>query len=82
MLTLCRFPRRAVLAEASTPAVKQALIQNTDRAFADGAFGLPWMVCTNASGETEGFFGVDHLGQVVQFLGLDKGTGPGWRALL
>jgi hypothetical protein len=40
------------------------------------------MVCTNAAGETEGFFGVDHLGQVAEFLGLRKGSGSGWRALL
>ncbi|KAL2018048.1 hypothetical protein VTK56DRAFT_1314 [Thermocarpiscus australiensis] len=71
-----------ILAETATTEVKQALIANTDRAFEDGAFGLPWMVCTNASGETEGFWGVDHLGQVVQFLGLGKGKGDGWRAVL
>lgn len=46
------------------------------------------MVCTNAEGQTEGFFGVDHLGQVAQFLGLGgRGGGQGeknagWRALL
>ncbi|KAL2160279.1 hypothetical protein VTH06DRAFT_1452 [Thermothelomyces fergusii] len=54
------------------------------------------MECTNAEGKTEGFFGVDHLGQVAQFLGLprpgggDKGgsgdaagsssSSAGWRA--
>jgi hypothetical protein len=57
-------------------------VANTDKAFADGAFGLPWMVCTNTQGKTEGFWGVDHMGQVVQFLGLSKGKGEGWRALL
>ena len=74
-----------VLAEAAT-AGKQRLIENTDRAFADGAFGLPWMVCTNASGATEGFWGVDHLGQVAQFLGLERAPGKadkaGWKAVL
>jgi hypothetical protein len=44
------------------------------------------MMCTNAAGETEGFFGVDHLGQVAEFLGLRKDGGEGkvsgWRALL
>ncbi|KAK3304484.1 thioredoxin-like protein [Chaetomium strumarium] len=69
-----------VLAEASTTG-KKALLENTDKAFAEGAFGLPWMVCTNTRGETEGFWGVDHLGQVVQFLGLRKDGNP-WRALL
>jgi hypothetical protein len=67
---------------ASTTQGKALLTANTDQAFADGAFGLPWMVCTNAAGETEGFFGVDHLGQVAEFLGLRKGSGSGWRALL
>jgi hypothetical protein len=67
---------------ASTTQGKALLAANTDQAFADGAFGLPWMVCTNAAGATEGFFGVDHLGQVAEFLGLRKGTGSGWRALL
>jgi hypothetical protein len=42
------------------------------------------MVCTNAAGEKEGFWGVDHLGQVAQFLGLDrtKGKEKGWKAML
>jgi hypothetical protein len=71
---------------ASTTQGKSLLVANTDQAFADGAFGLPWMMCTNAAGETEGFFGVDHLGQVAEFLGLrkdgDEVKGKGWRALL
>lgn len=71
--------------EAAKTAGKQKLLVNTDAAFAAGAFGLPWMVCTNAAGETEGFWGVDHLGQVAQFLGMDHrmlGQGKGWKALL
>ncbi len=77
----------SVLASAATTG-KQALIANTDQAFDAGAFGLPWMVCTNAQGKTEGFFGVDHLGQVAQFLGLggrgvsEGSKGAGWKALL
>lgn len=55
---------------------------NTDKAFESGAFGLPWMVCTSATGETEGFWGVDHLGQVIQFLGLDRPAHSGWKAVL
>ena len=73
---------QTVLTAASTTG-KAALIQNTDAAFDSGGFGLPWMVCTNAEGQTEGFFGVDHLGQVAQFLGLGRGENKGgWRALL
>ncbi|EAA26768.2 HCCA isomerase/glutathione S-transferase kappa [Neurospora crassa] len=73
-----------VLGAAQTAEVKQRLVENTDKAFAEGAFGLPWFTCTNTKGETEGFWGVDHLGQVVQFLALDKeasGNG-GWKSVL
>ncbi|GAB1313107.1 hypothetical protein MFIFM68171_03317 [Madurella fahalii] len=76
-----------ILAESQTTG-KQGLLANTDKAFEDGAFGLPWMVCTNARGETEGFWGVDHMGQMAQFLGLDltkargDGGNPGWKSLL
>ncbi|KAK3933988.1 hypothetical protein QBC46DRAFT_429735, partial [Diplogelasinospora grovesii] len=35
--------------------IKKKLIENTDLAFSEGAFGLPWMVCTNSAGEKEGF---------------------------
>lgn len=58
------------------------MVENTDRAFANGAFGLPWMICVNADGKMEGFWGVDHLGQVVQFLGLEKPTKGGWKSVL
>ena len=61
---------------------KRMLIKNTDEAFDAGAFGLPWMVCTRSDGQQESFWGVDHMGQVAAFLGLEKpGTG-GWKALL
>ena len=73
--------------QASTTSGKQLLITLTDGAFDAGAFGLPWMVCTEPStGKTEGFWGVDHLGQVAQFLGLPvpktAGEKAGWKALL
>jgi 2-hydroxychromene-2-carboxylate isomerase len=61
---------------------KQTLLRNTDQAFADGAFGLPWFVCENDEGEREGFWGVDHLGVVLDFLGLEKPRAGGWRAML
>ena len=70
-------------AMAATQEGKQILLKNTDKAFADGAFGLPWFVCTNKKGETEGFWGVDHLGQVATFLEIEKPQGrQGWTALL
>ncbi|PYH47403.1 putative 2-hydroxychromene-2-carboxylate isomerase [Aspergillus saccharolyticus JOP 1030-1] len=65
-----------------TPEIKALLTANTERAFTAGAFGVPWFECTNAQGETEGFFGVDHLGQVVDFLGLDRRLDQGFRAVL
>lgn len=37
---------------------------------------------TNSKGEKEGFWGFDHLGQVVEFLGLEKPKNGGWRAML
>ncbi|KAL2416421.1 hypothetical protein ABEF95_003127 [Exophiala dermatitidis] len=74
----------------SSPQVKKQLSANMDQAIADGAFGLPWFKCRNRRGEVEGFWGFDHLGQVVRFLGLDddddnndgKGRGQKIRALL
>lgn len=80
------FPRntkttKTVLDRVSTEG-KTILASNTNKAFTDGAFGLPWMVCTDATGQKEGFWGVDHLGQVAQFLELKKPINRGWRAVL
>ncbi len=61
---------------------KDLLLKNSDMAFDDGAFGLPWFTCTTSEGKTEGFWGVDHIGQVADFLGLDKPKIGGWKALL
>ncbi|KAG4421777.1 hypothetical protein IFR04_005027 [Cadophora malorum] len=61
---------------------KEVLAKNTDKAFADGAFGLPWFVATNSKGETEGFWGIDHIAQVTNHLGIDKPKTGGWKAVL
>jgi len=61
---------------------KELLGKNTDLALEDGAFGLPWFVVTNSKGERETFWGVDHLGQVTEHLGLEKPKSGGWKALL
>ncbi|ESZ94704.1 DNA-directed RNA polymerase 1 subunit [Sclerotinia borealis F-4128] len=61
---------------------KEGVERNTARALEEGAFGLPWMVCTNAAGKPEGFWGVDHLGQVVDHLGLERMKSKAWDALL
>ncbi|GKZ31932.1 hypothetical protein AbraIFM66950_000912 [Aspergillus brasiliensis] len=73
---------QSVLADMNHPDVKAALTANTDRAFKSGAFGIPWFECTNDKGETDTFWGVDHLGQVAQFLGLDIKADKGFRAVL
>jgi len=61
---------------------KELLGKNTDKALEDGAFGLPWFVATNAKGEKETFWGVDHLAQVTEHLGLEKPKTGGWKSLL
>ena len=61
---------------------KELLLKNTNKAFEEGAFGLPWMVATNRKGKQEAFWGVDHLAQVTDHLGLENPKTGGWRALL
>ncbi|CAK3852109.1 related to 2-hydroxychromene-2-carboxylate isomerase [Lecanosticta acicola] len=63
-------------------AAKKALKENSDQAFKDGAFGLPWFVATNGKGETEGFWGVDHIGQLLDFLGVEVKREGGYKAML
>lgn len=73
---------KQVMEKIGAPEVKKALSTNTEKAMDDGAFGLPWFVATNANGETEEFWGVDHMAQVVEHLGLDRKQEPGLRAML
>lgn len=61
---------------------KKTLTRNTSAAFDTGAFGLPWLVCTRPDGETDAFWGVDHLAQVATFLGVEKPSTGAWKALL
>lgn len=70
------------VAEAAGKEAKRALLENTEKAFRIGAFGLPWMVCENSQGEQQSFWGVDHLGQAANFLGLPQPAMPGWKAVL
>lgn len=72
----------AKVLEVASGEGKQMLQKNTDLAFAEGAFGLPWMVCENDRGEKEGFWGVDHLGCMLDFLGIEKPRTGGWKAML
>lgn len=72
----------SIVLEVAGKEGKEVLVKNTDRALADEAFGLPWFVATNARGEKESFWGVDHLGQVAEHLGLGKPQVGGWKAVL
>lgn len=71
---------RKVHEQAPTQGKKQ-LEANTTAAIEDGAFGMPWFVATTPSGGKECFWGVDHLGQVVDALGLERPESS-WRSLL
>jgi 2-hydroxychromene-2-carboxylate isomerase len=73
---------KGVVEKMSSPEAKKRLSENSDAAMAEGAFGLPWFVATNAEGVKEAFWGIDHLGQVVEHLGLERRDEPGLRALL
>ncbi|KAF2474735.1 thioredoxin-like protein [Lindgomyces ingoldianus] len=73
---------KKIVERSTTDEIKKQLIANTDKAFQEGAFGLPWFVATNSKGETEAYWGVDHMGQLCDHLGLDRPGSKGWRALL
>ncbi|KAI4127606.1 MAG: hypothetical protein LQ347_004530 [Umbilicaria vellea] len=75
---------KKVMEGSATPEVKQLLMSNTDKALEEGAFGLPWFAATNSKGEKEYFWGFDHLGQVVDHLGLEKPRAEtgGWKSML
>lgn len=62
---------------------KKKLGEATDEALAKGAFGMPYFVATDAQGREETYWGFDHLGQVLQHMGLEKeGLGQGARSML
>lgn len=78
-------PDSHVTSQSTTAEVKALLMKNSDEAFAEGAFGLPWWVATNREGKKECFWGFDHTKQVIRHLGLDETTDSetgGWRAML
>lgn len=76
------------LREGRGDEAKKTLMENTQRAFESGAFGLPWWECVDGKGEIERFWGFDRMGQVVRFLGLvddevqQTGLMEGIRAML
>jgi 2-hydroxychromene-2-carboxylate isomerase len=63
------------------------LFANTKAALAEGAFGLPWFVARNNQGNSQSFWGFDHLAQVMDHLGLEvtdsiRALEHGWRSML
>lgn len=70
------------LNQLSTLDAKELLLKKTEEVFDSGAFGLPWFQCVNAEGAKEGFWGIDHLGRVVDFLQLDASHDRAFRVLL
>ncbi|KAF2769895.1 putative 2-hydroxychromene-2-carboxylate isomerase [Teratosphaeria nubilosa] len=72
---------KEVLALAGGKEAKDLLKRNSEMAVEEGAFGLPWFVCVDGEGRREAFWGFDHLGLVVDFLGLRRGD-EGFRAML
>ncbi|MCJ1366304.1 hypothetical protein MMC16_005432 [Acarospora aff. strigata] len=78
---------REILGKSTSDEAKKLLSANTDNALEEGAFGLPWFVATNADGKKECYWGFDHIGQVVDHLGLERpkagsASEGGWRAML
>jgi len=67
VLTGAGLDAAALLAKTQDPAVKQALMDNTDNAVARGAFGIPTFY-VDAGGEDEMFFGKERLGQIEDML--------------
>ncbi|PBP25752.1 2-hydroxychromene-2-carboxylate isomerase [Diplocarpon rosae] len=80
-LTVLHPGREGLMAMAGKEG-KEVLMKNSDLAVERGAFGLPYFEATNREGETEMFWGVDHLGLVTSHLGLQKPAAGGWKALL
>ncbi|KAF7588715.1 hypothetical protein BBP40_005316 [Aspergillus hancockii] len=72
----------AVLDASVQEGGKERLSENTRTAFESGAFGLPWFECVSQDGEKDCFWGVDHLGRVAEFLGLDGGLDGAFRVLV
>jgi len=72
-----------VIAAIGSEEIKGALKSNTDQAFNDGCFGLPFFVATNTKGEKDSFWGVDHLGVLMDHLGIEVKRKEGaFKALL
>ncbi len=63
VLTQAGFDAESLAAKAQDPAIKQAVIDNTERAVERGTFGIPTFFVG-----TEIFFGKERLGQIEEML--------------
>jgi 2-hydroxychromene-2-carboxylate isomerase len=68
VLTEAGFDAEALSARTQDPAIKQALIDNTERAVERGTFGIPTFYIGD-----EMFFGKERLGQIEEMLA-DSGS--------
>ena len=75
------FSSNTVLQFKGTEA-KAILDESTQKAVNSGGFGLPWFDCINAQGAKESFWGIDHLGRLVDFMQLDANLDDSFRVLL
>ncbi|KAJ5462306.1 hypothetical protein N7530_010511 [Penicillium desertorum] len=73
---------RRILDESKGTEAKTILSGNTQNAIDSGAFGLPWFDCIDPHGARESFWGIDHLGRLVDFLQLDATLDKSFRVLL
>ncbi len=73
---------KSIMEKMAAPEVKKQLSKNSEKALELGCFGLPYFVATNTEGKEEMFWGVDHMGLVVEHLGLERRDEPGLRAML
>ncbi|CAI7591850.1 unnamed protein product [Penicillium glandicola] len=73
---------KRILDEFKDTEAKAVLHGSTQQAFTSGAFGLPWFDCMNGQGTKESFWGIDHLGRLVDFLQLDATLDKSFRVLL
>ncbi|KAL2069469.1 hypothetical protein VTL71DRAFT_14148 [Oculimacula yallundae] len=73
---------KEVLKKMGESEAKELLKKNTDEAFKSGSFGAPWFEAVNAQGEKQGFWGINHLGLLIEFLGLERGKDQAFRSLL
>ena len=73
---------KEILRKMTEAEAKDLLKANTEEAFKSGSFGAPWFEAVNSKGEKQGFWGINHLGLMIEFLGLERGGDRAFRSLL